>query len=107
MIFNMIIALFLLHCYTALVRDGVRRCGVDTTQGERQGPAPDDLLTVEEAAAALGRSPRTVWDLARERNLPRYRIPARGKTTFLRWGDVYEAYHTPHVVDPQVKDVAA
>ncbi len=73
------------------------------TDGERTGPAPDDLLTVEDAAAALGRSPRTVSDLARERNLPRYRIPARGKTTFLRWGDVYDAYHTAQVVDPAIK----
>jgi hypothetical protein len=80
---------------------------MENDKRERAGPAPDDLLTVEDAAAALGRSPRTVWDLARERNLPRYRIPARGKTTFLRWGDVYDAYHTAHVVESPIKDVAA
>jgi excisionase family DNA binding protein len=80
---------------------------MDESTGERQTPAPDDLLTVEEAAAALGRSPRTVWDLARDHALPRYRIPARGKTTLLRWGDVSAAYHTPRVVESPVKDVAA
>ncbi len=74
---------------------------------ERSGPARDDLLSVEEAAAAIGRSPKTVWNLAREQDLPRYRIPARGKTTFFRWGDVYDAYHTPRVVESPLKDVAA
>lgn len=61
----------------------------------------EDLLSVEEAADRLNRRPSTVWILAREHNLPRYRIPARGKTTLLRWGDVREAYTTPRAVEPR------
>lgn len=69
--------------------------------------APDDLVSVEEAAIALGRSRRTVWDLARSHNLPRYRIPARGKMTLLRWADVLDAYNTPRRVEDQAKKAAA
>jgi hypothetical protein len=74
---------------------------------ERQQPAPDDLVSIDEAAAALDRSPRLVWDLARDRSLPRYRIPARGKTTLLRWGDVFEAFNTPRQIPPRAKKAAA
>jgi len=65
---------------------------------ERTAPDTEALLSVEEAAAALGRSARTLWILARDHNLPRYRIPAKGKTTLLRWGDVVEAYNRPREV---------
>ncbi len=61
----------------------------------------EELLSVEEAAEALGRKASTVWILAREHHLPRYRIPARGKTTLLRWGDVLDAYNTPRPVEPR------
>jgi hypothetical protein len=74
---------------------------------EEAKPEPDALLTVEEAAAALDRSTRTVWDLAREHALPRYRIPARGKTTLLRWGDVLDAYNTPRPGEAQPKKAVA
>lgn len=56
---------------------------------------PDDLMTVKEIAAAIGRERATVFNLARDHNLPRYRLPARGRTTFLRWGDVQVAMATP------------
>ncbi len=68
---------------------------------------PEALLSVEEAAAALGRKASTVWILAREHNLPRYRIPARGKTTLLKWGDVLDAYNTPRPVEPRATKKAA
>jgi len=74
---------------------------------ERQQPAPEDLVSIDEAAAALGRSPRLVWDLARDESLPRYRIPARGKTTLLRWADVLEAYNTPRQIAPRAKKAVA
>ncbi len=65
---------------------------------EETRPDPETLVSVEEAAEALGRKPSTVWILARDHNLPRYRVTARGKTTLLRWGDVLEAYNTPRPV---------
>ncbi len=74
---------------------------------DNRQPAPDDLVSIDEAAAALQRSPRLVWDLARDQGLPRYRIPARGKTTLLRWGDVLEAYNTPRQISPRTKKAVA
>lgn len=56
---------------------------------------PDDLLSMDEVAEAIGRKRATVYNLARDHNLQRYRMPARGKTTFLRWGDVQAAMATP------------
>lgn len=56
---------------------------------------PDELLTVEEVAVEIKRGTATVWNLARDHDLPRYKLPARGKTTFFRWGDVQQALNTP------------
>jgi hypothetical protein len=70
-------------------------------------PAPDDLLSVEEAADALDRSPRLVWNLVRDYELPRYRVPARGKVTLLRWEDIERAYHTPRPASPRAAKKAA
>ena len=66
--------------------------------GDQAKHEPDELLSVEEAAAALGRKASTVWILAREHTLPRYRTAARGKTTLLRWGDVLDAYNMPRPI---------
>jgi hypothetical protein len=74
---------------------------------EKATPAPEDLVSIDQAAAALGRSPRLVWNLARDYNLPRYRTPAQGKTTLLRWSDVLEAYNTPQAIEPRAKKAAA
>jgi excisionase family DNA binding protein len=72
-------------------------------------PDADDLISVDEAASALGRSKRTIWDLARDHGLPRYRVAARGKTTLLRWGDVLNAYNAPRQIEaePAPKKAAA
>jgi hypothetical protein len=34
-------------------------------------------------------------------------MPARGKTTLLRWGDVLEAYNTPRPIEARAKKAAA
>jgi predicted DNA-binding transcriptional regulator AlpA len=72
---------------------------------ETTGPAPDTLLSVEEVAAALGRSKAWTWAFVRDNDLPRYKTPARGKTTLLKWRDVWRAFHAPRPARP--KAVAA
>jgi hypothetical protein len=67
-------------------------------------PHDDELMNVEEVARALERSTATVWVLARTHNLPRYRLPARGKTTFFRWGDVRRAIKTPMPIEQRKGD---
>lgn len=64
----------------------------------------DDLLDVQDAAAELGKGISTVWLLARQYNLPRYRIPSRSKRTFFRWGDLRAALDTPQRIDRQKKE---
>ena len=63
------------------------------------GRRPDDLLSVAELAEALGTSQTYIWLFAKRYNLPRYRLPARGKTTLFRWDDAWRAYNTPQPVE--------
>ena len=58
------------------------------------------LVSVAEIAEALVMGESTVWLFAKRHNLPRYRVPARGKTTLFRWGDVTAAYTKPVQLDP-------
>lgn len=64
---------------------------------EREEP---EFVTLEDGAARLGISKRTAWDLVRRARLMRYRLPGRGKTTFVRWADLERAYHTPRPIGP-------
>lgn len=47
-----------------------------------------DYLDIEQAAAELGVSRATVWNLVRRHGLTRYRVPARGKKTLLSRAEV-------------------
>lgn len=47
-----------------------------------------DYLDIDQAAAELGVSRATVWNLVRRHGLARYRVPARGKKTFLNRAEV-------------------
>ena len=62
--------------------------------------ATEDLVSVAQIGDALDMGESTVWLFVKRHSLPRYRVPARGKTTLFRWGDVAEAYHRPVAVEP-------
>ena len=47
-----------------------------------------DYLDIDQATAELAVSRATVWNLVRRHGLTRYRIPARGKKTFLSRAEV-------------------
>jgi len=79
---------------------------MNTVESARQERDLEDLVSVTEVAGALGIGESTVWLFVRRHNLPRYRVPARGKTTLLKWGNVLEAYHTPRAVAPRERDDA-
>ena len=55
----------------------------------------EQLVTIQEAMDRLGIAESTAWLLVKRHDLPRYRIPGRGKTVFFRWADVEDAYRTP------------
>ncbi len=42
----------------------------------------DELLTAEQAQAALGVSRATLWNLLKRHKIPRYQIPAVGRRVF-------------------------
>ncbi len=55
----------------------------------------DEFLTIAEVADLIERGEATAWALVKRANLPRYRLPGRGKTTYFRRADVEDAYNTP------------
>ena len=61
----------------------------------RTTPKPDDLLSVAELARAVDRSEPTIWTFLKRHDLPRFKVPARGKTTLVRWGDFHAAWTAP------------
>ena len=61
----------------------------------------DDFVTIEEGAERLKVSERTVWDLLRRVPVVRYRRPGFGKTTFVLWSDLEQAYRTPRPIHPR------
>ncbi len=63
-----------------------------------------EFVTVAEAAARLGLSERTVWDVVRRGAVVRYRLPGQGKTTFVRWPDLERAYRAPRPIGPLSDD---
>ena len=64
----------------------------------------EDLLSIQEVAARLGIAESTAWLIVKRRDLPRYRLPGRGKTVYFRWADVEEAYNTPVQVGGDPKE---
>jgi hypothetical protein len=67
----------------------------------------DDYVTIEEGATRLKVSERTVWDLLRRTPVVRYRRPGFGKTTFVLWGDLEQAYRTPRPIQPRDDELDA
>ena len=57
-----------------------------------------ELVTIEEGATRLGISERTMWEVVRRNDVPRFRLTGRGRTTFVRWLDLEQAYHTPRPI---------
>lgn len=60
--------------------------------------AADDLVSVKELADKLGIAESTAWLVVRRLNLPRYRVPARGKTTLVSLSEAQRAYNAPQRV---------
>lgn len=67
----------------------------------------DDFVTIEEGAERLKVSERTVWDLLRRVPVVRYRRPGFGKTTFVLWRDLEQAYRTPQPIRPRADEELA
>ena len=57
-----------------------------------------DFVTIGQGAERLGVSGRTAWDVLRRSSIIRYRLPGRGKTTFVEWSDLDQAYHKPRPI---------
>jgi hypothetical protein len=66
-------------------------------------PIEDEYMTIAEVAEFIGRGEATAWALVKRANLPRYRLPSRGKTTYFRRADVVDAYNTPLQIEPTKK----
>ena len=60
----------------------------------------EDLISLEEAQALLGVGRATLFNLVKRYDVPRYRIPAQGRRTFLRREDV-QRLREPQRVEPQ------
>jgi hypothetical protein len=63
----------------------------------------DEYMTIQQVAELLDRGEATAWALVKRYNLPRYRLPGRGKTTYFRRADVEDAYNTPLPIEPTKK----
>lgn len=59
-----------------------------------------ELVTIADGAARLGVSERTAWEILRRTGVVRYRMPGKGKTTFVDWGDFERAYQAPRMIGP-------
>lgn len=74
---------------------------------QRAMPEPDELASVIELAEEHGMGESTAWLLIRRHDLPRFRLPGRGKTTLVRRGDFERALRTPIPVSESTKKAAA
>ena len=59
----------------------------------------DEYMNVEQIQTMLGVSEATAWNYIRRYNLPRFRIPARGRMTLVRKSDLMQALEQPIPVD--------
>ena len=55
----------------------------------------EELITVQNVMERLSIAESTAWLIIKRHDLPRYRLPGRGKTVFFQWSDVQDAYRTP------------
>lgn len=55
----------------------------------------DELVSIQEVTERLNIAESTAWLIVKRHDLPRYRLPGRGKTVFFRWSEVQDAYQTP------------
>lgn len=59
----------------------------------------EEYLSVEQIQALLNVSEATAWNYIRRYNLPRFRIPARGRKTLVRKRDLMRALEQPIPVE--------
>jgi hypothetical protein len=62
---------------------------------QQEIPDQSELSSVLELAEEYGMGESTAWLLVKRYDLPRFRLPGRGKTTFVRRGDFERARQTP------------
>ena len=55
----------------------------------------EELVNVQDVMERLSIAESTAWLIIKRHDLPRYRLPGRGKTVFFQWSDVQDAYRTP------------
>jgi len=67
---------------------------------------PGDLVTVQQIGEALEMGEASVWRFVKRHDLKRFRVPARGRWTLYRWGDVVTAYTQPVELDETGKAAA-
>ena len=58
----------------------------------------DELLSVIELAAEMGRSEPTAWAYVRRLGLTKYTVPARGRTVLIRRGEFVDALTRPQEI---------
>ena len=59
---------------------------------------PEALLSVAELGAEFGLAERTVWLVIKRHDLPRYRVPSRGRATLVKRGDFDHVRSTPILI---------
>jgi hypothetical protein len=70
-------------------------------------PSPNELASVLALAEEYGIGESTAWLLVKRYDLPRFRLPGHGKTTFVRRADFERARQTPIPISGETKKVAA
>lgn len=74
---------------------------------QNQIPAPEELASIMELAEEFNMGESTVWLLVKRHDLDRFRIPGRGKTTYVNRQDFDRARQTPIPIRADAKKAAA
>ncbi len=74
---------------------------------QKTPPSPDELASVLDLAEAHSMGESTAWLLIKRHDLPRFRLPGRGKTTLVRRDDFERALQTPISIGGNAKKAAA
>lgn len=72
-----------------------------------QIPATQELASIMELAEEFELGESTVWLLVKRHDLDRFRIPGRGKTTYVRRQDFARIRQTPIPIRTDAKKAAA
>ncbi len=72
-----------------------------------RAPGPEVLASVLELAQEYQMGESTAWLLVKRCDLDRFRLPGRGKTTFVRRSDFARARQTPIPIRDEAKKAAA